>query len=349
MTIAPCGTLGRMANELAAADHVDLRSLGDKTYVEGVYGIVNPQLAATRQGKPFLKCLLRDASGEMPGRMWSCDDATFARIATAAFVRVRGTTQSYNDSVQMILEAVEPIDPSPAELGRLVPTSKRDLDEMFADVAAILRSTQHPGIRALVEAYLGDEKLMLRFRRAPAAVSVHHAYIGGLLEHTLQLMRLADVMLPLYPELNRDLVITGLFLHDLGKTVELEWERGFNYTFRGNLVGHVVDGALLLRAKFASIRAAGGESLPSAAQTVIEHIVVSHHGQPEFGAAKLPSTPEAIFVAMLDNLDARTTMALAHARRDDWGQPNDQGGEFSEKVWALDTRIYRPDPLGRGG
>jgi 3'-5' exoribonuclease len=332
-------------SDYLATDHVDLRSLGDRTFVEGVYGIVNPQLAETRQGKPFLKCLLRDASGEMPGRMWNCEDAVFARFASAPFVRVRGTTQSYNDSVQMILESVEPVDPSPAELARLVPMSKRDLDEMFAQVSAILRSTRHPGIRALLEAYLADETIMLGFCRAPAATSLHHAYIGGLLEHTLQLLTLAEAMLPHYPELNRDLVLAGLFLHDLGKTSELEWERGFNYTVRGNLVGHVIDGALMLRSKFAAIRTAGGEMLPPAAQTVLEHIVVSHHGQLEFGAAKLPSTPEAIFVAMLDNLDAKTAMALSNARRADWGTPGDHGSEFSERVWALDTRIYRPDPL----
>lgn len=327
------------------SEHLDLKSLGDKTYVEGVYSLVNPQLAATRQGKPFLKCLLRDASGEIPGRMWSCDEVTFARFAQAAFVRVRGTTQSYNDSIQMIIEGVEPTEPSPDELAQLVPMTSHDIDAMFGEVATILRSLHHPGVKALVEAYLGDEKLMLRFRRAPAAVSVHHAFIGGLLEHTLQLLRLAEAMLPHYPGLNRDLVILGLFLHDLGKTSELDWERGFNYTLRGNLVGHVVDGVLMLRAKFGGVRAAGGETLPPAAQTVLEHIVVSHHGQLEFGAAKLPATPEAIFVSMLDNLDAKTAMAIANARREEYGAPNDQGGEFTDRVWALDTRIYRPDPL----
>ena len=329
---------------MTATDHLDIRSLGDKTNVEGVYSLVNPQLAATRQGKPFLKCLLRDASGEMPGRMWSCDEAVFSRIGDAAFVRVRGNTQSYNDSIQMIIEAIEPIEPGPEDLARLVPMTRFDIDSMFADVAGILRSLQHPGMKALAEAFLADEKLMLRFRRAPAATSLHHAFIGGLLEHTRQLLQLAEAMLPFYPQLSRDIVLMGLFLHDLGKTSELDWERGFNYTLRGNLVGHVVDGVLLLRAKYLTMRQAGGD-LPARAQTVLEHIVVSHHGQLEFGAAKLPATPEAIFVAMLDNLDAKTFMALNNARREDWGQENDQGGEFTDKVWALETRIFRPDPL----
>jgi len=326
-----------------------IRSLGDKTYLEGVYSIVNPQLGQTRNGKPFLKCLLRDASGELPCRMWSCDEATFARIAHAGFVRVRGNTETYNGGLQVILQTVDPAEPNPDELARLLPTSRNDLDGMFAAVQALLRSMRHPGMRALADTYLEDEKLMRLFCRAPAATSLHHAYIGGLLEHTLQLMRLADAMLPLYPDLNRDLVLMGLFLHDLGKTTELEWERGFNYTVDGNLVGHVVRGAIWLQGKSLALRQRGGEDLPGDAVRALMHIIVSHHGALEFGAAKLPATPEAIFVAMLDNLDAKTAMAIANARREDYDRPGaEPPADFTEKLWALETRIYRPDPL-RGG
>jgi 3'-5' exoribonuclease len=323
-----------------------IRSLGDKTYLEGVYSIVNPQLGQTRNGKPFLKCLLRDASGELPCRMWSCDEATFAKIAHAGFVRVRGNTETYNGGLQIILQTVDPAEPNPEELGRLLPTTRHDIDSMYAAVTSLLHSMRHPGMRALADAYLGDEKLMRLFCRAPAATSLHHAYIGGLLEHTLQLMRLADAMLPLYPELNRDLVLLGLFLHDLGKTTELEWERGFSYTIDGNLVGHVVRGAIWLQGKALAMRQKGGAELPPEAVRVLMHIIVSHHGSLEFGAAKLPATPEAIFVAMLDNLDAKTAMALGNARREDYDRPGaEPTADFTEKLWALDTRIYRPDPL----
>ncbi|MDZ4753221.1 MAG: HD domain-containing protein [Phycisphaerae bacterium] len=334
---------------------IDIKSLCDRMVVDGVYSLINPQLGTTRQGKPFLKCILRDASGEMPGRMWSCDEQLFGRLSTSAFVRVRGRTEMYNTSIQLMIDSIDPVEPSPDELARLVPTTRFDIDEMFAEVSALLRSLQHPGMLALGEAFLNDEARMRRFRRAPAAASVHHAYIGGLIEHTLQLMKLADRMLPLYSQsqggvpgerLNRDLVMMGLFLHDLGKTVELEWERGFNYTFRGNLIGHVVDGVLLVRAKFGEVRASGAAEIPPRAQTVLEHIVASHHEKLEFGAAKMPSTPEAVFVALLDNLDAKTSMALAHVRRGEYGTETDLGGEFTEKIWALEgNRLYRPDPL----
>ncbi len=329
---------------------VDIKTLGDRMVVDGVYSLINPQLGTTRQGKPFLKCILRDASGEMPGRMWSCDEPLFARLSNAAFVRVRGRTEMYNTSIQLMIDGIDPVEPSPDELARLVPTTKFDIDEMFAELGGLLRTMSHPGMLALAEAFLNDESRMRRFRRAPAAASVHHAFIGGLLEHTLQLLKLAERMLPLYPELNRDLVLMGLFLHDLGKTVELEWERGFNYTFRGNLIGHVVDGVLLVRAKFGEVRASGAAEIPPRAQTVLEHIVASHHDKLEFGAAKMPSTPEAVFVALLDNLDAKTAMSLAHVRRADYGSEGDLGGEFTDKIWALDgNRLYRPDPLRQDG
>jgi 3'-5' exoribonuclease len=334
------------AGTSSTSSQVDIKAMGDRMIVDGVFSLINPQLGMTRQAKPFLKCILRDASGEVPARMWSCDEAGFARLSNAAFVRVRGRTELYNSAIQVVIDAVEPAEPSPEELSRLVPTTRHDIDAMFEELAAILRSLHHPGMAKLAEAFLVDENLMRRFRRAPAAASVHHAYIGGLLEHTLQLLKVAERILPLYPELNRDIVLIGLFTHDLGKTIELEWERGFNYTFRGNLIGHVVDGMLLLRSKFNAVKAAGGPDLPPRAQTVLEHIIASHHDKLEFGAAKQPATPEAIFVALLDNLDAKTALALAQVRRAEFGLESDLGGDFTDKVWALDgNRLYRPDPL----
>jgi 3'-5' exoribonuclease len=198
-------------------------------------------------------------------------------------------------------------------------------------------------VKALADAYLDDKELMAGFRRCPAATSLHHAYIGGLLEHTLQLLKLADVMGPLYPQLNRDLVIMGLFLHDLGKTVELSWDKGFDYTTEGNLIGHSVRGVIWLQVKAAIAAKQSGARLPADALRVLQHIILSHHGELEHGAPKLPSTPEAIFVSMLDDLDAKTTMGLANADRDHPAAA--QAADFTDKVWALGTRIYRRDPL----
>lgn len=321
----------------------NLRDLTANSYVDGVYSVINPQLGSTRGGKPFLKCLLRDATGEIAARQWTFDEAAFEDVSRTGFVWIAGHTQVYNNQVQLIIEQIKGVEVTAEEITALLPTTTKDINLMWEELSAIMRSLTHPGMQALADAYLNDEKLMSMFRIAPAAMSLHHAWIGGLLEHTLQLLKLAEAMLPLYPQLNRDIVLTGLFLHDLGKTAELSWERGFDYTPDGNLIGHIVRGAIWLQIKAAKAAKDSGKDLPPAALRVLLHIIISHHGQPEFGAAKIPATPEAIFIAQLDNLDAKTQMSLTAARPEVPAAID--MGDFTDKVWALDTRIYKPDPL----
>lgn len=321
--------------------HVKIKDIQPGSAIAGVYGLQNPQVGNTRMGKPFFKTILRDATGEVPARLWTFDEARLPEVSRTGFAWVTGRSETYQGSIQIILESVEAVEVDAADLVNLLPSTPRSIESMFARVKELLGTLEHPGMRALADAYLGDEALMEGFCRAPAAVSVHHAFIGGLLQHTLQLIELADRMLPLYPELNRDLVLMGLFLHDLGKVWELDWERGFAYTVDGNLVGHIVRGAVVLETKAAVVRR-GGADLPREAVRVLMHIVLSHHGLPEHGAAKLPSTPEAIFVAQLDNLDAKTFIAIGQADR---GSIRAGVTEFTDRVWSLDTRIYRPDPL----
>lgn len=327
---------------MANRPHTDIRTIPANAYVEGVYSIVNPQIGTTRAGKSYLKCLLRDATGEIVTRQWSFDEASLGDLSAAGFVWASGHTQVYNGQIQFIAEQVKPVDVDEDELAALLPSTKFDIDKMFDEVRSILATISHPALKSLADTYLADEELMGAFRRCPAAVSVHHAFIGGLLEHTLQLLKLAGVILPMYPLLSRDLVIMGLFLHDMGKTVELKWEKGFDYTTEGNLIGHVVRGAIWLPVKAALAAKASGERIPPDVLRVLQHIILTHHGLPEHGAVKLPATPEAIFIAMLDNLDAKTATALAHTRSD---SVRETDGPFTEKVWALGTRLYRPDPL----
>jgi 3'-5' exoribonuclease len=333
--------------EGTAMPHMAIRDFVPNTYVNGTYSLVNPQMGVTRAGKPFFKALIRDATGEVAVRLWTFDEAQMPEVARTGFVFVSGQTQAYNGQVQLIAETIRGVDVEQKDLQRLLPVTKGDIRSMMDEVAALLRSMEHPGMLALAEQYLSSASLMDRFSHAPAAVSVHHAFIGGLLEHTLQLMRLADRMLPLYPALNRDLVLMGLFLHDLGKTAELEWEKGFSYTTDGNLIGHVVRGAVWLNAMAAKAAAEKGASLPPDALRVLMHMIISHHGELEHGAAKVPSTPEAMFVAMIDNLDAKVATSLVAAAREK-GDSHQPGHEFSDKVWALDVRVYRPDPLSPG-
>ncbi len=311
--------------------------------ISGVFTIANAQLGRTRNDKPYLRCLLRDKTGEAPGRKWTIDEDTFQRLPTNGFVYVEGETQAYQGELQIIIHEIDPVDPTVEQLADLLPTSERPPEEMFAELVEILDTLEHPAMKALARVYLDDEHLMEAFRRSPAAQNLHHAFLGGLLEHTLQLLKLADRVLPLYPKLNRDIVLMGLFLHDLGKTRELACDGPFVYTDRGELIGHIVEGAIMLHDKAQQLMAGQGVRLPAGLLTVLQHIIISHHGVPEYGAAKIPATPEAIFVSMLDNLDAKTQIALDSARPDRPGL--DLGGNFTQKQWALNTKLYRPDPL----
>ncbi|MEO1007937.1 MAG: HD domain-containing protein [Planctomycetota bacterium] len=320
-----------------------IRDLAEGEHVSGPFAIINPQLGKTRTDKLYLRCLLADKSGTAPARMWSIDEQGFNRLPVEGFVWVEGDAQAYQGEMQIIIQSVDPFDPNEEMIRELLPASKQDPETMFAQLADLLGTLSHPASQRLARAFLDDEPLMAAFRTAPAAKVLHHAYLGGLLEHTLQLCTLADLTLPRYPHLDRDLVLLGLFLHDIAKTRELMYDRAFDYTDRGLLVGHIVDGVILLREKALQ----PGVDLPPQALMVLEHIIISHHGQPEFGAVKVPATPEAIFVSMLDDLDAKTEMAIVAAKRDQPGTA-DLRGSFTEKHWALNTRIYRPNPLADG-
>ncbi len=322
--------------------HVAVEDIRPHTYVDGVYSIVNPQVGTAKNGKHYLKAIIRDSTGEVPVRQWSFEEGQIADVSRTGFVQIGGQAQDYNGQTQIVLDVVRSVEVGLEDLARLLPTSRHDIESMFQEVRRIMGTLSHPAMKGLADAYLSSDAMMLAFKQAPAAVSVHHAWIGGLLEHTLNLLRLAEVMLPLYPDLNRDMVLMGLLLHDMGKTTELSWDRGFQYTAEGNLLGHTVKGAIVLAAMAQVSARKSGHAVPANALLVLQHIVVSHHGQLEFGATKVPSTPEAIFVSMLDNLDAKTAIALGAAQRHKAIEP---GQEFTEKVWALDTRIFRPNPL----
>lgn len=309
----------------------------------GTFSIANAQLGVTKNGDHYLACLLGDKTGSAPARRWNMSPEEFRALPTDGFVHAEGRTQPFKGELQLIVERIEPAQPTDDQLAELLPSAARPIEEMFGELTTLLGTIQHPALKALVELYFEDEQLMSRFRQAPAAKQMHHAYIGGLLDHTLQLCNLADKVCAFYPKINRDLVVLGLFLHDLGKTRELSWDGAFSYTDRGELVGHIVEGAIMLHDKAQQLMVSKGTRLPGQTLTVLQHIILSHHTQPEYGAAKIPATPEAILVAQLDNLDARTTIAL-DAARPDRATARDLGGNFTEKQWALGTRLFRPDP-----
>lgn len=313
--------------------------------VEGVFAIANAQMGRTRQDKPYLRCLLSDKSGEAAARMWSIDEATFKGLPVDGFVWIEGEAQAYQGQLQIIIHQVQPHEPTVEQMKELLPVTSRDIDEMWAELVRILGSIEHPAVRALGELFLEDEYFVEAFKRAPAAKRLHHSHLGGLLEHTVTLMQIADRVCPLYPRVSRDLVVMGCFLQDIGKTRELRYDRAFSYTDQGELIGHIVEGAHMLRDKCEVLMREKGVRLPAGAAMVLEHIILSHHNLPEHGAAKVPMTPEAVLVAHIDALDAKVVIAL-DAARPEQAAAADLGGNFTERNWALGVKLYRPDPLG---
>lgn len=298
-------------------------------------------MSATSTGKYFIKAFLSDKSAQITARMWNATRDIFNALPESGFLRVRGRVENYQNNLQFIIEQTWPAAENSFDPADLIPHTTRDIAKMYERLCELLGSIQNRHLAAIVQAYLDDRDLMDRVCRAPAAMSFHHAFIGGLLEHTVNSIEVADAVCPFYPGLNRDLVIAGIFLHDIAKTWELTYDCSFGYSDGGQLVGHIVKSAIWVEHKAREAEQLLGESIPRDLVDVLQHIIISHHGVPEFGAIKPPSTPEAIAVHFIENLDAKLMMSL-QATRGEAGAGAE--GNWTEYMKAFGGRLYRPDP-----
>lgn len=308
--------------------------------VEEVFILNQKQLSTTSTGKPFIKAFVSDRTGQVTARIWNANRDLFNSLPDSGFVRLRGRVENYQGNNQMIVEDIRPVALGDFDLTDLIPHTNRDIKAMRAKLVNLCGTLRNRYVKALVQAYLDDQVLMDRICKAPAAQSFHHAFIGGLLEHTLNAMEVADAIVKFYPGLNRDLVLTGILLHDIAKTWELSYECAFGYTDGGQLVGHIVKSAMWVEQKVQVAQEKLGEKIPQELIDVVQHIIISHHGQPEFGAVKLPATPEAVAVHFIENLDARMQMTLSATRGE---LPAGADGNWTEYMKAMGTRLYRPD------
>lgn len=282
-----------------------ISQLGEQEQIDEVFLVADKQLRPNRAGNLYLQLRLTDKSGWVNAMLWNANAKLAESFHNGDYVRVQGTSQFYNGALQLILNRVTPVPDDSIDPSDFETLSHRDVDRLTSEVAEMLRGMNDPHLCNLAECFLCDDRLMDQFRRAPAGVKNHHAYQGGLLEHVSSLMRLAQSVAPHYPSVNPDLLLIGAFLHDIGKTIELTYERELGYSDEGQLIGHVVLAIPLIDDMLRKTEELSGEPFPSELALRIKHMVVSHHGEYEFGSPRLPMTPEAIALHFLDNMDAK--------------------------------------------
>ncbi len=313
-----------------------VNQLGPGETVDQVFLVRDKNLRTTKTGDYYIVCTLCDRTGSVSARMWQATEAVFSGIPTEGFLHVKGRTEDYRGTLQMVIEACRPYSADKVELADYLATTACDVEEMWAELLEILRGVKNKHLRLLIKNFVSDKEFVAAYKRAPAAMSLHNPFIGGLLEHTLMIARSTKALLPLYPQLNADLLLTGVFLHDAGKMAELSTGLAISYTDRGQLVGHITIAAIWVAERAAAVAAETGEPFPQRIVDLLQHLILSHHGVYEYGSPKLPAIPEAFFLHYLDNLDAKMYMTT-HAISSD----ADADNNFTPYLRELETRIYK--------
>ena len=290
--------------------------------------VVVKQVKPKKTGEPYLALTLGDRTGHIEAKMWDNVQDALDAFEQDDFVKIKGLLNKYKNRFQITIHKLRRLGDSEVDFSDYLPKTTKDIGELWQTLAGYVASFQNVHLKALVESFMADPEIAEAYRMAPAAKTLHHAYIGGLLDHVVSLCRSCDAVSRNYPQINRDLLLTGAFLHDIGKIHELTYNRSFSYSTRGQLLGHMVIELEMLQAKIALV-----PGFPDELKTLVEHLIISHHGQYEFGSPKLPMFPEALMLHYLDDLDSKMESMRAHFER---------GGD-SEGFWTgFNPSLGRP-------
>jgi 3'-5' exoribonuclease len=271
--------------------------------ITGFFVVGAKQTRSKKDGAPYFALTLGDSTGQIEARMW--DTAEAGEFAAGDVVKLRGQVCRYQEKFQINVERIRRAEAGEFELGDFVPRTERDIDELWAELNGYVESFTEPHLKALLRSFLDDADIARALREAPAAKSMHHAWLGGLLEHVVSLLGICDLAAKHYG-VHRDLLLTGAVLHDIGKLQELRWGTSFDYTVEGQLLGHITIGVGMIERKMDAL-----PDFPPALRLLVSHLVLSHHGKYEFGSPKLPMIPEAVLLHYLDDMDAK--MQTVHA------------------------------------
>ncbi len=302
--------------------------------IDDIYMVKEPVLRSTTKGDLYIAMFLCDRTGQLNGRMWQATETVYNSLPKPGFIHIQGRSELYQNNLQVVVNTIGIVDASKVDIEDFLARTSKDVKQMFEEVKKILGGIKNRQLKALVGEFLADTELMEKFCTAPAAASLHHSFIGGLLEHTHNMLRVAVAILPFYPEVQVDLVLTAILIHDIGKTEELAYDMAFSYTDSGQLIGHIAKSYLLLNRK-ADELAAKGTEINEEILDALGHIILSHHGKYEFGSPKLPATPEAFMVNYIDDLDAKINQVTSAIDN----EPGDSNWTGYRK--PLETRLYR--------
>jgi len=273
--------------------------------------VQNKEVRQKKTGEPYLLLMLGDRTGEIEARMWDNAAEVLDSFDRDDFVRVRGLLQVHHGRLQLTLHKVQKQPSESVDQTDFFPASARDPEVMFAELRGIVAGIGHEPLRRLLEAFLNDADIARKYKIAPAAKNVHHAFLGGLIEHVLSMCSVAKLLAVHYRDIDLDLLLTGVILHDVGKIHELTYDRSFGYSTDGQLLGHISIGIRMIDEKIREI-----PHFPERLRTLLQHMILSHHGELAFGSPKVPLFPEALLLHHIDNMDSKMECMRSFIERD---------------------------------
>jgi 3'-5' exoribonuclease len=271
---------------------------GDK--ITSTFLVAEKNMAFSIKGSPYLNVRLKDKTGELDGKVWDNAAALDQEFKKGDVIYIEGKAAHYRNLIQISITGIKKIAWEEVDPADFLPAVTADVNNMFSELLGFIEQVNDQHLKALLNAFFQAEETASLFRRAPAAKGFHHVYLGGLLEHTLSVVRLLDKVADHYPVLDKDMLIAGGILHDIGKIHEFSYNTIIDYSDEGRLIGHIVMGVEMLDKKIDLI-----DDFPAQKALELRHIILSHHGEFEFGSPKRPKTLEALVVHYIDDLDAK--------------------------------------------
>jgi 3'-5' exoribonuclease len=288
-----------------------VRDLQPNQIVTSVFLVQSKDIRQKKSGEPYLSLMVGDRTGDVDAKMWDNVADVMHTFEREDFIKLKGLYQIFQNRPQITVHKLMRVADADVNFADFYPASERDPEEMFAELRGIIDGIGNPHIRALLNAVFADERIARAYKIAPAAKQIHHAYLSGLIEHVLSVCNLAKLTGSHYKTLDIDLLLAGAILHDLGKIDELTYNRGFGYSTEGQLIGHIVIGYRMVEQKIQTL-----PDFPAKLRMLLQHMLLSHHGELAYGSPKVPLFPEAMLLHQLDNLDSKMECMRATAEKD---------------------------------